>query len=93
MECWIGSAAICVNEKTEVLMVRARDSDLWAVPSGGLEIGETPEVCCIREVKEETGYDIEIIRKLFTKETEIKGINVTTFYFEGVVIRGEVLLQ
>ena len=93
MEKWSGSAAICMNEKKEVLMVRGKDSDLWAVPSGGLEIGETPEMCCIREVQEETGYDIEIIHKLFTKETKIKGIHVTTFYFEGKVIGGEILLN
>ncbi len=93
LESWIGSAAICVNEKMEVLMVRGKGSDLWAVPSGGLEKGETSEICCIREVQEETGYDIEITRKLFTKETEIKGIKVRTFYFEGEVIGGEIMLN
>jgi 8-oxo-dGTP diphosphatase len=93
LESWVGCAAICVNEKMEVLMVRGKDSDLWAIPSGGLEIGETPEICCIREVKEETGYDIKIIQKLFTKKTEIKGTKVKTFYFEGEVTVGEILLN
>lgn len=50
-------------------------------PSGGIENGESPEACCIREVKEETGYDVRIIQKLFLKETEIQGIKVTTHYF------------
>ncbi|WP_231687655.1 NUDIX domain-containing protein [Bacillus sp. CHD6a] len=53
----------------------------WSVPSGGIEIGETPEECCIREVKEETGYEVRIIERLFIKESVIKGINVNTHYF------------
>lgn len=53
MERWIGSAAVCVNEKNEVLMVlqgKEGEEKRWSVPSGGLEKGETLEECCIREV-------------------------------------------
>ncbi len=82
MKEWFGSAAICFNEENEVLMVRSHDYKGWGVPSGGIEKGETPEECCIREVKEETGYDIRITEKLFVKETVIKGINVRTHYFK-----------
>ena len=52
-----------------------------AVPSGGIEEGENLEGCCIREVKEETGYDVKVIEQLGVKETTIKGINVKTYYF------------
>ena len=30
-------------------------SDLWAIPGGGIDVGETPEKCCVRETEEETG--------------------------------------
>lgn len=33
----------------------------WNFPGGHMELGETPEQTCVREVKEETGYDIRII--------------------------------
>ncbi|GAA0496482.1 hypothetical protein GCM10008986_24260 [Salinibacillus aidingensis] len=33
-------------------------------------------------MKEETGYDVRIIKNLFVKETVIKGINVKTYYFK-----------
>jgi ADP-ribose pyrophosphatase YjhB (NUDIX family) len=81
MKQWFGCAAICINEK-KVLMVRGDETEGWSVPSGGIEKGETPEACCIREVKEETGYDVRIIEKLNVKETVIKGIHVKSHYFK-----------
>ncbi|MGE7934783.1 NUDIX hydrolase [Viridibacillus arvi] len=82
MKEWFGSAAICINETKEVLMVKSINSEAWAFPSGGIEQGETPEECCIREVKEETGYYIVIEDSLFIKETEIKDYRVKTYYFK-----------
>ncbi|ATP40775.1 DNA mismatch repair protein MutT [Solibacillus sp. R5-41] len=82
MKEWFGSAAICINEDKEVLMVKSINSETWAIPSGGIEQGETPEECCIREVKEETGYDIVIEDSLFIKEAEVKGYSVKTYYFK-----------
>ncbi|MCM3759032.1 NUDIX hydrolase [Sporosarcina aquimarina] len=82
MKSWLGSAGICFNEKNELLMVKCQESEEWAVPSGGIEEGESPEECCIREVKEETGYDVSILEQLLVKETSITGIEVKTYYFE-----------
>ncbi|MGD6803660.1 NUDIX hydrolase [Rossellomorea aquimaris] len=81
MKEWRGAAAICLNEKQEILVVRGMGTDIWSVPSGGIEAGESPEECCIRELKEETGCEVEIIRELKVKQTEIKGIAVTIYYF------------
>ncbi|MBD7985499.1 NUDIX hydrolase [Sporosarcina sp. Sa2YVA2] len=88
MERWSGSAGICINEKMEILMVKSFDSQGWAVPSGGIEEGETPEECCVREVKEETGYDVKVIEQINVKRTIIKGIQVTTYYFRVEKIGG-----
>ncbi|MBP1989612.1 ADP-ribose pyrophosphatase YjhB (NUDIX family) [Paenibacillus eucommiae] len=59
---WVGSAAVCVNDKKQILMIQGKDLVEWAVPSGGLEENESLEDCCVREVKEETGYDVQIIK-------------------------------
>ena len=67
MEQWIGSAALCINEEKEVLLVKNRDIQQWSLPSGGLEDGETPEQCCRREVLEETGYRISVDQRLHIK--------------------------
>ncbi|MFC5602511.1 NUDIX hydrolase [Sporosarcina koreensis] len=81
MKSWSGSAGICINERQEILMVKSFGSEGWAVPSGGIEEGESPEECCVREVKEETGYDVKVIEQLRVKEITIKGIQVKTYYF------------
>ena len=51
----------CVfNEKGEVLLQRRADSNKWGFPGGAIEIGETPQMAAVREVKEETGLDVEV---------------------------------
>lgn len=56
----IGAAAIIVNEKNEVLLNHRTDFDLWDLPWWCVEPWETPRDAVIREVKEETGLDVQI---------------------------------
>ncbi len=50
-----------LNEKNEVLLQKRGDCNMWGFPGGALELDETPETAAIREVKEETGLDVEIV--------------------------------
>jgi ADP-ribose pyrophosphatase YjhB (NUDIX family) len=59
------SAAFVRNEKAKILLVKrgvAPGKGKWALPSGFIEIEETPEQACLRELKEETGLGGEILR-------------------------------
>lgn len=49
-----------LNDKGEVLLQRRGDCDQWGFPGGTVELGETPQMAAIREVKEETGLDVEV---------------------------------
>lgn len=91
MEKWIGTAGVCVSNN-RILMVLQGTMDepkRWSVPSGGLEVGETLEECCVREVKEETGYDAEIERFLYKKEGEDREVH----YFQLQIIGGKPTIQ
>ena len=50
------------NDKGEVLLQRRGDFGKWGFPGGAVELGETPEMAAIREVKEETGLEVEVRR-------------------------------
>lgn len=89
---WVGSAGVCINDHGEVLMVRQgkeEEEKLWAIPAGGVELNETSEECCIREVFEETGYEVEIVRPLYIKTGKSFGVDIKLQYFEVLITGGE----
>ncbi|MFG2046692.1 NUDIX domain-containing protein [Micromonospora sp. NPDC048935] len=56
----VPAAAVITDDHGHVLLQRRTDSGNWSLPGGAMDIGETLQQCAIREVKEETGPDIEI---------------------------------
>ncbi len=48
------------NKNGEVLLQKRADCNKWGFPGGAIELGETPEMAAKREVKEETGLDVEV---------------------------------
>jgi 8-oxo-dGTP pyrophosphatase MutT (NUDIX family) len=51
---------IVVNDEGEILMIRRTDNDNWAVPGGGVDLGESITDAAVRETQEETGITCEI---------------------------------
>lgn len=43
-----------------VLLIRRSDNGLWALPGGTMDVGESLPDTAVREVKEETGLDVEV---------------------------------
>jgi len=61
-------AQAVIIQNGRLLMVRHFDltvrEEYWCLPGGGVEPGESPEQAVIRELKEETGVDMRIIKRL-----------------------------
>ncbi|MFI1564083.1 NUDIX hydrolase [Streptomyces sp. NPDC020490] len=44
-----------------VLMVQRSDNGRWALPGGGHDVGESISDTVVREVREETGIEVEVV--------------------------------
>ena len=62
----VPSVVAVVERDGTVLLIHKTDNDLWALPGGGHEPGETIADTVVREVREETGYDVEVTRLVGT---------------------------
>lgn len=58
------AGCVVINARQEVLLVNDKVNAIWTFPKGHLEAGEQLAETAIRELKEETGYDVQITKRL-----------------------------
>ncbi|MFY9484216.1 MAG: NUDIX domain-containing protein [Patescibacteria group bacterium] len=87
----IGIFGIIFDKQKRVLLCHRCDYDLWNLPGGTLENGESPGDGVKREIKEEIGLDTEIISLagVYSKPNK----NEIVFSFVCKVIGGEIMLN
>jgi 8-oxo-dGTP pyrophosphatase MutT (NUDIX family) len=56
----VAASAVVTDDEGRVLLQRRKDNRLWALPGGGMEMTDSLPGAAVREVKEETGLDVEI---------------------------------
>jgi len=78
------TAAVVFNKRGELLLVKrnvAPKIGEWCLPGGFVEIGESPEECCIRELEEETGLKGKTGRI-------IESVPGTNPFYKAVIVTG-----
>ena len=56
----VATSAVVTDDVGRILLQRRTDSGNWALPGGGMEMNESLADSVVREVKEETGLDVEV---------------------------------
>lgn len=76
------------QERSHILLIKRRDVPVWVLPGGGVEENEDSEEAVKREVFEETGLEVKVIRKV-GEYTPVNRLTSFSETFECCPLRGE----
>jgi 8-oxo-dGTP diphosphatase len=77
--------ALLLDEETNRILMVLNKNGTWSLPGGAVEAGETLKEATIREVKEETGYDITVGDIVALNEAFINESHVFFITFHGLI--------
>lgn len=80
----VGVGVVVLDSRQWILLEKRSDCEMWGLPGGRIEPGESVEKAAVREVYEETGLTVEITRLLGVySEPESR---IVTFLDNGDVV-------
>lgn len=87
----VGAFGIILDEEKKILLCHRTDKDMWNLPGGVVEHGESPWEGVVREVEEETGLTVKADKLLgvYSKPDE----DDVVFLFGCVVTGGSLRLN
>lgn len=97
----LAAYGLVVDDQDRVLLALWNEAEkpLWTMPGGGVEMEETVEKGLVRELREETGYDVEVGRLLGIDTYVIDGaqrrkqpgrpLKAVRVVYEVVIVGGE----
>jgi ADP-ribose pyrophosphatase YjhB (NUDIX family) len=68
------------NDKGEILLVQRADSGVWLYPTGWADIGYSAAEVVVKEVEEETGIEVEVVRLIAVLDGLRVGISRIPLY-------------
>lgn len=75
----------------EILMVRERRDGLWTLPGGWADVGETPSEAAQREVREESGFQVEITRLLAVYDKRMHAHPPESYYIYKLFFEAKII--
>ena len=95
------SAIVFDQARQKVLLTRRSDNGRWCLPGGSMDPGESVKETCVREILEETGLDIQVVRlvgvyttpDVVVEYSDGNRIQPVVFSFEAQIVRGELRLS
>jgi len=85
---------VAIIDDGKVLLTKREDFEVWCLPGGGVEEGESLAEAGIREVKEETGLDVELMRLVGVYSRMGGGLNdVHAVLYTAKPVGGELKIQ
>lgn len=81
----VGCRGIVIKDSL-MLISHEVNTDYYLIPGDGLEGGETAEECCIREIREETGYIVRPVSCFLTMNEYYEEYKYVSHYFVCEII-------
>ncbi len=60
----VAVGAVVGNDAGEILLIQRSDSGIWLYPTGWADVGYSASEVAVKEVQEETGIEVEVLRLL-----------------------------
>jgi ADP-ribose pyrophosphatase YjhB (NUDIX family) len=79
---------IIEQEEGVALILRRNEPQQWAIPGGYCDYGESLEQAAVREAREETGLEVELIEQFHTysdPQRDPRQHNITTVYIARAI--------
>lgn len=87
------SVNVAVIHEGKILLTRREDFEVWCLPSGGVEEGESLAEAAVREAREETGIEVELTRLVGVYSRLGGDPSVHAVLYAGRPVGGELTTQ
>ncbi len=65
--------AAVIDEQDRILLVQEAESGLWTLPGGWADLNVSPSQNAVKEVREESGLDVEVLKLIACWDKDLQG--------------------